>query len=150
MSIIDETEFLSDFSRFQVLLLLYEQPRHGYDILSEFRKRIGKEISPSLVYPFLQQLQEKGLVTVSVKKIGKKEKKVYELTTEGQTLCEHLFKRFSKLVSTAIEPNLDTCANCGSKIFEGSHIETVTGQKMVFCCEHCAKAYLVERGILGE
>ncbi len=150
MSIIDETEFLSDFSRFQVLLLLYEKPRHGYDILSEFRKRIGKEISPSLVYPFLQQLQERGLVTVSVKKIGKKEKKIYELATEGHTLCKHLFKRFAKLVSTAIEPNLNTCSNCGSKIFEGGHFETIASQKMIFCCEHCAKAYLVERGILGE
>lgn len=145
MSEIDESAFLSDFSRFQVLLLLYEQPRHGYGILSEFRKRIGKDVSPSLVYPFLQHLQEKGLVTVSVMAIGKKEKKVYELTSEGRTLCEHLFKRFAKLVSVAIEPNLDVCTNCGSKIFEGGHIETIANQERVFCCEHCAKAYRVER-----
>ncbi len=72
MSDIDTNEFLSDFSRFQILLLLYEGPRHGYSILSEFKKRIGKEISPSLVYPFLQRLQERELVTQTIKKIGKK------------------------------------------------------------------------------
>lgn len=147
---LDETEVLSDFSRFQVLLLLYEQPRHGYDVLSEFKKRVGKEISPSLVYPFLQKLQEKELVTVSVKKVGRKEKKIYKLTTEGYKLCNHLFKRFASLMSTAIEPNLDTCANCGAKIFEGGHLETVAEKQMVFCCEHCAKAYLVEKGIREE
>jgi len=145
-----ETDFLSDFTRFQILLLLYEQPRHGYDILSEFKNRVGKEISPSLVYPFLQQLQERELVTISVKKVGKKEKKIYELTTAGRDLCSHLFKRFSSLVATAIEPSMDTCGNCGAKIFEGGHMETVAGNQMVFCCEHCAKAYLVDQGIVGK
>ncbi len=145
---LDETEFLSDFSRFQVLLLLYEQPRHGYSILSEFRKRMDKEVSPSLVYPFLQLLQEKGLVTSTVIKVGMKAKKVYTLTKEGRMLCERLFKRFATLVSAAIEPSLDVCANCGSKLFEGSHIEAIEGQRTVFCCEHCAKAYKLERGIL--
>ena len=48
MGEIDPNEFLLDFSRFQILLLLYEQPRHGYNILTEFKNRIGKEISPSI------------------------------------------------------------------------------------------------------
>ena len=55
-------ELLSNFSRFYILTILYEGPAHGYSILSRFKQRMGKEISPSLVYPFLQQLEEKGLV----------------------------------------------------------------------------------------
>ena len=150
MSKVNEMELLSDFSRFQVLLMLYEKPRHGYDILSEFRDRIGKEISPSRVYPFLQKLQEKGLVSVSVKMIGKKQKKVYELTPEGLDLCKHLFKRFATLVASAIEPSMEICANCGSKLFEGGHIETIANKEMVFCCEHCAKAYHADRETLEK
>ncbi len=50
-----------DFSRFYILTMLYEAPQHGYSILSTFKERTGKEISPSLVYPFLRQLEKKRL-----------------------------------------------------------------------------------------
>ncbi len=83
-----ETENLnnlvSDFSRFYILTILYEGPAHGYQILSSFKKRVKKEVSPSLVYPFLQQLEAKGLVTHTMKPVGEKEKKVFELTQKGQ------------------------------------------------------------------
>ncbi len=150
MSKTDDTEYLSDFSRFQVLLLLFEEPRHGYNILSEFRKRVGKDVSPSLVYPFLQNLEEKALVTSSVAKIGKKEKKVYELTHDGRVMCDNLFKRFASLVSAAIEPSLDVCVSCGAKIFEGGFSDIIDNQKTMFCCEHCARAYMIDRGILAK
>ena len=138
-------EFISDFSRFYILTLLYEGPCHGYSIIIKFKKRIGKEISPSLVYPFLQQLQQKGLVEYSVKKVGDKEKKVYELTNEGRELCEHLFKRFSSLISVAIEPSLEICANCGCKVYEGGYREKIDGKVTAFCCRHCANSYKQER-----
>ena len=147
MSEIDTDEFLSDFSRFQILLLLYEAPHHGYKILSEFKQRIGKDISPSLVYPFLQKLQERGLVKQTIKKIGKKEKKEYTLTAQGRELCEHLFKRFATLVSAAIEPSLEVCANCGCKVFEGGYHEVISDQELAFCCKHCAHSYKSEIGI---
>ena len=73
-------ELISDFSRFYILTILYEGPAHGYSIISRFKKRVKKEVSPSLVYPFLQQLEEKGLVTHTVKPVGEKEKKIFELT----------------------------------------------------------------------
>ena len=141
----DFEEFVSDFSRFYILTLLYEGPCHGYSIISKFKRRIGKEISSSLVYPFLQQLEQKGLVKHVIKHVGEKEKKVYELTEEGKKLCERLFKRFATLVSVAIEPSLEICANCGCKVYEGGHKETIDGRESVFCCEHCAESYKQER-----
>ncbi len=63
-------ELISDFSRFYILTILYEGPSHGYSIISRFRKRVKKEVSPSLVYPFLQQLEEKGLVKHTIKPGG--------------------------------------------------------------------------------
>jgi hypothetical protein len=72
MSSHDIDDIVSDFSRFYILTMLYEGPSHGYSILYRFRKRIGKEISPSLVYPFLRQLEKKGLVKHSIKSVGEK------------------------------------------------------------------------------
>jgi len=138
-------ELLSDFSRFYILMILYEEPAHGYSILARFKKRIGKEVSPSLVYPFLQQLEEKGLVKHTIKPVGEKEKKVFELTKEGKELCTGLFKRFAGLVSIAIEPSLYVCAHCGCKVYEGGYREVIDGKETTFCCMHCARSYKEEK-----
>jgi DNA-binding PadR family transcriptional regulator len=134
-------ELISDFSRFYILTILYEGPAHGYQILSRFKKKVKKEVSPSLVYPFLQQLEKKGLVKHTVKPVGQKEKKVFELTEKGRELCTGLFKRFAELVSIAIEPSLYVCAHCGCKVYEGAYREVIDGKETAFCCLHCARAY---------
>jgi len=144
--IIDTEDFVSDFSRFYILTILFEGPCHGYSIVDRFRRRLGKNVSPSLVYPFLQHLEQKGLVKYTIKPVGEKERKVYELTREGKELCRRLFKRFAALVSTAIEPSLNICANCGCKVYEGGYAEKINGKRIMFCCEHCADSYKRERG----
>ena len=140
-------DLLSDFSRFYILMILYEGPAHGYSILNRFKERLGKEVSPSLVYPFLQQLEKKGLVKHELKPVGEKEKKVFELTKEGKELTTGLFKRFAGLVSVAIEPSLNVCAHCGCKVYEGGYHEVIKGKKTTFCCMHCAQSYKEELGL---
>ena len=144
MSNTDFDGIVYDFSRFYILTILYEGPAHGYSIINKFKKRLKKDISPSLVYPFLQLLEEKGHLKSTLKPVGKKERKVYELTERGKELVTRLFKRFSSIVSTAIEPSLDVCAHCGCKVYEGAHIETIKGKKLTFCCKHCAATYKAE------
>jgi DNA-binding PadR family transcriptional regulator len=134
-------ELISDFSRFYILTILYEGPAHGYSIISRFRKRVKKEVSPSLVYPFLQQLEEKGLVIHIKQHVGEKERKIFELTQEGKELCTILFKRFAELVAIAIEPSIYVCAHCGCKVYEGGYRETIDGKEIAFCCMHCARSY---------
>ena len=134
-------ELISDFSRFYILTILYEGPSHGYSIISRFRKRVNKEVSPSLVYPFLQQLEEKGLVKHTIKPVGEKERKIFELTQAGRELCTDLFKRFAVLVAIAIEPSLYVCAHCGCKVYEGGYREVINGRETAFCCIHCANSY---------
>jgi hypothetical protein len=102
---------------------------------------VGKKISPGLVYPFLQRLEEKGLVSHDIEMVGEKERKVHNLTEEGTALCNRLFQRFAHLVSVAIEPSLDVCAHCGCKIYEGGHKEVIDGKETVFCCSHCAASF---------
>lgn len=132
---------ISDFSRLYILIILYEGPCHGYSILSKFRRRVGKDISPSIVYPFLKHLEEKGLVKSSIRVVGNKRKKVFELTDDGREVCKRLFRRFSSLISATIEPNLTVCANCDCKIYEGGYREVINEEEMVFCCIHCAESY---------
>ena len=141
---------VSDFSRFYILTILYEGPAHGYQIISLFKKRVKKEVSPSLVYPFLQQLQKKNLVKYTVKTVGEKEKKVFELTRKGRALCTELFKRFAGLVSVAIEPSLHVCAHCGCKVYEGAYKESINGKETAFCCMHCARAYKETKTLAAE
>jgi DNA-binding PadR family transcriptional regulator len=138
-------ELLSDFSRFYILTILYEGPAHGYQIISQFKKRVKKEISPSLVYPFLEQLENKGYVKHTLQPVGDKIKKVFQLTDEGRELCTCLFKRFAGLVSIAIEPSLSVCAHCGCKVYEGAYKEVIDGKEMAFCCMHCAASYKESR-----
>jgi DNA-binding PadR family transcriptional regulator len=145
MSSGDIDNLLSDFTRFYILDILYERPAHGYGIISKYRRRVGKSISPSLVYPFLKQLQDKGLVVNSSEMVGEKERKVYELTEEGRALSVRLFKRFASLISTALEPSMDVCAHCGCKVFDGKHVEEMDGVETSFCCVHCASAFHEER-----
>jgi len=137
----DIENIISDFSRFYILTILYEGPCHGYSIIGKFKKRIGKEVSPSLVYPFLRQLERRKFVKHFTKPVGAKKRKVFELTPDGKELCKQLFKRFSALVSVAIEPSLAVCANCGCKVFEGGYKEVIDGKELAFCCVHCAQSY---------
>jgi DNA-binding PadR family transcriptional regulator len=137
-------DVLSDFSRFYILTILYEGPAHGYSILNRFKQRVGKEVSPSLVYPFLQQLEEKGLVKHTTRLVGVKEKKVFELTKKGKEVCTRLFKRFANLISITFEPSLEICAHCGCKVYEGGYREIINGKETTFCCIHCAGAYKEE------
>jgi hypothetical protein len=78
--------------------------------------------------------------------MGRKPRKIYELTEEGCRLATHLFKRLESLVSIVLEPSLTVCAHCGAKIFEGGHKEAINGKEEMFCCVHCCGAFLRETG----
>jgi DNA-binding PadR family transcriptional regulator len=132
---------VSDFSRFYILTILYEGPAHGYQIMSKFKKRVGKTISPGLIYPFLGLLKDRGLISYESQMVGEKERKIYHLTEEGIEFTNKNFKRFASIISTALEPSLDICAHCGCKVYEGAHTEEINGRETVFCCIHCARHY---------
>jgi DNA-binding PadR family transcriptional regulator len=140
-------EIIQDFSKFYILTILYEGSTHGYSIITKFRTRLGKDISPSLIYPFLQLLEKRGIVKHTIEPVGKKKRKIYQLTKEGQEICTKLFKRFAGLVSTAIEPSLNVCTNCGCKVYEGGYTEKIDRRLGMFCCPHCAASYKKEKQV---
>jgi DNA-binding PadR family transcriptional regulator len=69
--------------RAAILVLLTEEPMHGYQIIQELTERTGGvwRPSPGSVYPTLQQLQDEELVREAPSDSGKR---VYELTDAGR------------------------------------------------------------------
>ena len=72
--------------RAAILALLAEQPRHGYEIISEIAERSGGfwRPSPGSIYPTLQLMADEGLV-ISRDEGGKK---LFELTDAGRAAAE--------------------------------------------------------------
>jgi len=69
--------------RFEILSILSDEPRHGYDIMLEIEKRRGGfRPSPGSIYPALQMLEDSGFIR------GKEVegKRVFEITETGLSL----------------------------------------------------------------
>ncbi len=128
--------------RCTLLMLLYEKScLHGYALMELLQERLGKAISPAIVYPFLASLSKAGYATSRKEKEGMRVKILYTMTPEGRRFSRRVFKRLSMMVSTAISSNLIACAHCGCKLYEKGYSEEIDGNRMTFCCVHCANAF---------
>lgn len=70
--------------RAAILLLLAEQPRHGYEILTELADRSDGQWQPSpgSIYPVLKRLAKEGVVTAT----QEDGKRIFSLTDEGRAV----------------------------------------------------------------
>lgn len=130
---------VTNLSKFYSLMLLYEGPKHGYDLIKTVGEKLGKKVSPGQIYPFLAKLEKNGYI--KIKSEGKREKKVYVLTNEGKKFCKSMLHRFSDIIELAIEPNLSKCAHCGCEVYKGGYKEKINGKETMFCCSHCAASF---------
>lgn len=69
--------------KYALLELLRERPMHGYEMIKALEEKSGGFYTPSAgtIYPTLQLLEDRGLVTVS----EAESKKVYSITDAGRT-----------------------------------------------------------------
>ena len=131
----------TNLTKFYTLQLLNENPRHGYEIMEELGKKLGKKPSPGQIYPLLKSFKKSGLISQRIVKTGGRKKKVYTLTENGRTIAARMTHSFSAIVSAIFEPKLIKCAHCGCKVYEGGHKEKIGGRTLMFCCVHCANSY---------
>jgi DNA-binding PadR family transcriptional regulator len=68
-----------------ILQFLDAQPMHGYQVISKIRKTFGIYFGPSTIYPLLNLLEKKGYIQSEWNMNSERPRKVYSLTTEGQT-----------------------------------------------------------------
>ena len=84
-----------------VLGLLKEKSVHGYGIITSIRRNFGVYFGPSTVYPLLGELEKKGTIKSEWDLTHDRPRKVYSLTSEGQSILtgaeESLYEICNKL-----------------------------------------------------
>ena len=130
---------VTNFVRLYTLLLLNENPKHGYNLIKELSEKMRKRVSAGEIYPFLSNLEKNGYV--KFKSDGEREKKTYELTAAGKEFLFITLNRFENFLSSAMKANLTTCTQCNCKIFKGGHTEKIREEHLTFCCKYCANSY---------
>jgi len=96
-------KLLTDFNRIYILTQLYQGPTYGYNIITAAQPALKKKLSPSAVYPFLEQLEINGYLTHSISLIEEKRRKIYQLTPKGQEFCLTLFQLFTTIFAPAFK-----------------------------------------------
>jgi DNA-binding PadR family transcriptional regulator len=85
-----------------ILLVLQNEPCHGYKILKEIEKRTLGVWHPSSsnIYPLLDSLSEKGLIEcIEVDDAGR-QKKVYAITSKGENALKIIIQKHSMMVDS--------------------------------------------------
>ncbi|MEM3126595.1 MAG: helix-turn-helix transcriptional regulator [Candidatus Woesearchaeota archaeon] len=126
---------VTNLIKFHTLLLLYQSPKYGYELIKGLEGKLGKKISASQIYPFLEQLRKSKYVAVEQR--GKREKKVYKITKEGKKFVEILILKCSDIIEAVVEKKLKKCAHCGCEVYRGA----VKRKGKYFCCDGCAKSF---------
>jgi DNA-binding PadR family transcriptional regulator len=131
---------VTSLTKLYLLLLLAEGEQCGYALMKKVGCKIGKNVSPGEVYPFLRVLERGGFVVGG--KRGARDKCAYRLTTpKGRKLVKNLLETFSEFVEVAVKQRVHKCAFCSCLIYGGGFRAKVGGKTRLFCCENCAKAF---------
>jgi len=134
---------IQSITRFYILLLFKSKNSiTGYQILKRLEKDLGTTASPTSIYDFLKDLKSKGYIE-DLEKSEKERAKGLKLTSTGEKFIDRIFMRFNNLIEATIQSKLEICASCGVKLYKNFHIESIHGEEMHFCCQHCAKAYII-------
>ena len=70
--------------KYAALMVLKEQPLHGYAVIKAIEEKYAYQPSPGVVYPTLQMLEDQGYVVMT----QQENKKVYALTDQGKRCLE--------------------------------------------------------------
>ena len=98
--------------KYLVLLALQEQPRNGYEIIKTIEDKHGHALSPAVVYPTLQLLEDQSYVSSS----ELENKKVYALTDEGKKHLEENRERMDQLNASLGQPRWNSLPGIGKRV----------------------------------
>ncbi|MFX0070617.1 MAG: PadR family transcriptional regulator [Candidatus Hermodarchaeota archaeon] len=85
-----------------ILLVLEEEPSHGYKIQKEIAKRSLGYWQPtsSNIYPLLESLKEKKLINCIEQNDFGRQKKVYKITPKGTKTLKMLFRKHQLMIES--------------------------------------------------
>ena len=130
---------VTNLVKFYSICLLFEGPKHGYELIKTIGDRLGKKVSPGQIYPFLSLLEKEGFI-VSGKR-GERDRLSFSLTTSGKVFCKNMLHKFGGMIELALEPSLSKCAHCGCEVYKGGYNEKINGKETAFCCTFCAGSW---------
>ena len=81
-----------------VLRELVRKEKTGYELMKSFEDFTGSKPSPGTIYPLLNDLLNKGMVTVSVKD----NKKIYRISKKGEKILHGLMTERKKALENII------------------------------------------------
>ena len=94
-----------------ILELLENRAVCGYEIMSIIRKTYGVHLGASTMYPTLNNLESKNLVTNEWKMGNSHPKKVYKLTQEGKNELQYSIFSLSQICKTLYNDSKKTDKN---------------------------------------
>jgi len=87
--------FLSAFLDLLILRLVHAQPTWGYNIIKKTEASYGVKLRHGALYPMLNTLESKGLITSRKDLYKGRIRKTYEMTADGKKLLD-IFNDFLK------------------------------------------------------
>ena len=94
-------EKLRDLLDYLILRLLRDKPMHGYGVLCTIRDRYGYYPAPSNIYPILSSFEKKNYVESRLEVCNGKPRRVYSITSEGETILDFEEELLNHIISLA-------------------------------------------------
>ena len=94
-----EKQFTKGLLDIVILSLLRSESMHGYKIITSIRRSFGIYFSPSTIYPYLNNLKEKGYIKSQWDTNNDRPRKVYSLTPEGSSILTGAEQSFNSICS---------------------------------------------------
>ncbi len=85
-----------------ILRLLHEhQEMYGYQITQLIKQRSDDEIQikEGSLYPLLHKMEANGIIESSIRKVGNRSRKYYEITQKGRRESANVFEEMTKYMS---------------------------------------------------
>ncbi|MEM2419729.1 MAG: PadR family transcriptional regulator, partial [Candidatus Bathyarchaeia archaeon] len=86
----------------QILRIINKQPTWGYQIKKQIEAISGLKIRHGTLYPLLQKLENKGLITSQKQQQGKRTRKIYTTTEKGKAFLENYHDLLKKQIENKI------------------------------------------------
>ncbi|MEK1254263.1 PadR family transcriptional regulator, partial [Mycobacterium ulcerans] len=137
--------------RAAILVLLSEQPMHGYEMIQQIADRSNGlwRPSPGSVYPTLQLLDDEGLIAASASDASKK---LFELTEQGREAADKIETPPWDEIAEGVDPahiNLRTAMRqLIGAVMQTAHAASPEQQQRVIDIINNARREIY--GILGE
>jgi len=94
-------EKLRNLLDYLILRLLRDKPMHGYGVLCTIRDRYGYYPAPSNIYPILSSFEKKNYVESRLEVYNGKPRRVYSITSEGETILDFEEELLNHIISLA-------------------------------------------------